>query len=139
MPWLNILAERRWTIGWAWAEDYGTSDDSKEFDYLYAYSPVHNVTKEKYPATLITTADHDDRVVPAHSFKFGAELQANQQAESSPILVRIEKQAGHGAGKPISKSIAEGADIDIEMPTNFAKVDQILFFIDLAVEVFSEH
>jgi prolyl oligopeptidase len=107
---LDMLRYHRFTIGWAWATDYGTSEDKTAFDYLYAYSPLHNVIKEQYPATMITTADHDDRVVPAHSFKFGAALQAKQQG-TNPILIRIESSAGHGAGKPTSKRIEEGADM----------------------------
>ena len=107
---LDMLRYHKFTIGWAWASDYGTSTIEQEFDVLRGYSPVHNVVPEDYPATLITTADHDDRVVPAHSYKFAAELQAKQKADS-PILIRIDKASGHGAGKPTSKSIIEGADI----------------------------
>jgi len=107
---LDMLRYHRFTIGWAWASDYGRSDKKEDFDYLYAYSPLHNISEEEYPATLITTADHDDRVVPAHSFKFGASLQRHQQGEA-PVLIRIESQAGHGAGKPTEKRIAEGADM----------------------------
>jgi prolyl oligopeptidase len=94
------------------AYDFGTSEDSKEmFEYIYKYSPVQNVKEGvKYPATLITTGDHDDRVVPAHSFKFAAQLQANQ-AGNNPVLIRIETNAGHGAGTPVSKSIEQYADI----------------------------
>ncbi|HMQ45832.1 MAG TPA: prolyl oligopeptidase family serine peptidase [Saprospiraceae bacterium] len=107
---LDMMRYHQFTIGWAWATDYGRSDVKEDFDYLLAYSPLHNVSREKYPATLITTADHDDRVVPAHSYKFAAALQYNQIGDS-PILVRIDSSAGHGAGKPTSKSIAEGADV----------------------------
>ena len=107
---LDMLRYHKFTIGWAWATDYGTSEEKEAFDYLYAYSPVHNVRKESYPATMITTADHDDRVVPAHSFKFAAALQANQQGDK-PALIRIESSAGHGAGVPTAKRIEEGADI----------------------------
>ncbi|HMR45079.1 MAG TPA: prolyl oligopeptidase family serine peptidase, partial [Saprospiraceae bacterium] len=107
---LDMLRYHQFTIGWAWATDYGRSDDPAAFDYLMAYSPLHNIKKLQYPATLITTADHDDRVVPAHSFKFAATLQAHQQG-SNPALIRIETSAGHGAGKPTSKKIEEGADI----------------------------
>ena len=106
---LDMLRYHKFTIGWAWATDYGKSDDEEEFNYLIKYSPVHNVKPAKYPATMIMTADHDDRVVPAHSFKFGAELQRNQRGDK-PVLIRIEKKAGHGAGKPISKIIDEQAD-----------------------------
>ena len=109
---LDMLRYHTFTAGAGWAYDYGTSEDSKEmFDYLKAYSPVHNVKKGvKYPATLVTTGDHDDRVVPAHSFKFAAELQAKQTGDN-PVLIRIETNAGHGAGKPVSKTIEEAADI----------------------------
>lgn len=109
---LDMLRYHTFTAGAGWAYDYGTAEDSKEmFDYLKAYSPVHNVKKGvKYPATLVTTGDHDDRVVPAHSFKFAAELQAKQTG-NNPVLIRIETNAGHGAGKPVSKTIEEAADI----------------------------
>lgn len=107
---LDMLRYHQFTIGWAWATDYGRSDDPELFDYLLSYSPVHHVSKEKYPATLITTADHDDRVVPAHSFKFAATLQANQQGDA-PVLIRIDSSAGHGAGTPTSKRIEEAADV----------------------------
>lgn len=108
---LDMLRYHRFTAGAGWAYDYGTADDSKEmFEYLYKYSPVHNVRKGgHYPATMVTTGDHDDRVVPAHSFKFAAELQAKQSG-GSPVLIRIETNAGHGAGKSVSKAIAEDAD-----------------------------
>ncbi len=108
---LDMLRYHKFTAGAGWAYDYGTSEDSKEmFEYLYAYSPVHNVKKGvEYPATLITTGDHDDRVVPAHSFKFAAELQA-KQAGTNPVLIRIQTNAGHGAGKPTSMIIQEYAD-----------------------------
>ena len=109
---LDMLRYHRFTAGAGWAYDYGTSGDSKEmFDYLRNYSPVHNVKENvKYPATLVLTGDHDDRVVPAHSFKFAAELQA-KQAGDAPVLIRIETQAGHGGGTPVSKTIDEFADI----------------------------
>ncbi|HEU4495778.1 MAG TPA: prolyl oligopeptidase family serine peptidase, partial [Flavobacterium sp.] len=109
---LDMLRYHTFTAGAGWAYDYGTAEDSKEmFQYLYKYSPVHNVKKgTAYPATLITTGDHDDRVVPAHSFKFAAELQAKQSG-SNPVLIRIETNAGHGAGKPVSKTIQEAADV----------------------------
>jgi prolyl oligopeptidase len=105
---LDMLRYHTFTAGAGWAYDYGTANDSKEmFEYLKGYSPVHNVKKEvKYPATLITTADHDDRVVPAHSFKFAAELQEKQSGEN-PVLIRIETNAGHGAGTPVAKTIEE--------------------------------
>jgi len=107
---LDMLRYHKFTIGWAWASDYGRSDNPDHFDFLYAYSPLHNLKQgTEYPATLITTADHDDRVVPAHSFKFAAQLQYCQ-AGDAPVLIRIETRAGHGAGKPTSKQIAEQAD-----------------------------
>ena len=108
---LDMLRYHQFTIGYAWAVDYGRSDSNEEmFRYLYGYSPVHNVKKTAYPATLITTADHDDRVVPAHSFKFAATLQEHQQGDR-PVLIRIDTSAGHGAGKPTAKLLAEAADI----------------------------
>jgi len=109
---LDMLRYHTFTAGAGWAYDYGTAEQSEEmFKYLYNYSPVHNVKKgTSYPATLITTGDHDDRVVPAHSFKFAAELQDKQEGEK-PVLIRIETQAGHGAGTPVSKTIDQYADI----------------------------
>jgi len=110
---LDMLRFHKFTIGWAWVPDYGSADDAQEFKALYAYSPLHNLKPgTRYPATLITTADHDDRVVPAHSFKFAAALQAAQaaRADDAPTLIRIETKAGHGAGKPTSKVIEEIAD-----------------------------
>jgi prolyl oligopeptidase len=107
---MDMLRFQKFTIGWAWVPDYGSSDNPEEFKALYAYSPLHNIKPgTKYPATFITTADHDDRVVPAHSFKFAATLQA-AQAGPAPVLIRIETKAGHGAGKPTSKVIEEIAD-----------------------------
>ena len=109
---LDMLRYHQFTAGAGWSYDYGTVDDSKEmFEYLKGYSPVHNVKAGTYyPATLITTGDHDDRVVPAHSFKFAAELQDKHQGDS-PVLIRIETNAGHGAGTPVSKRIEQYADI----------------------------
>jgi len=109
---MDMLRYHTFTAGAGWAYDYGTAEDSKEmFEYLYAYSPVHNIKEGvKYPATLVTTGDHDDRVVPAHSFKFAAGLQ-EKQAGTNPVLIRIETKAGHGAGKPTSMIIDEYADI----------------------------
>lgn len=109
---MDMLRYHKFTIGWNWAPDYGTSDDSKEmFEYLRAYSPLHTLKPGvKYPATLVSTADHDDRVVPAHSFKFAARLQ-EYQAGSAPTLISIGKDAGHGGGKPLAKRLEEQADI----------------------------
>jgi prolyl oligopeptidase len=109
---LDMLRYHKFTAGAGWAYDYGTADDGKEmFEYLLKYSPVHNVkTCIRYPATLITTGDHDDRVVPVHSFKFTAELQEKQSGDN-PVLIRIETRAGHGAGTPVSKTIEQYADI----------------------------
>ncbi len=107
---MDMLRFHKFTIGWAWVSDYGSSDNPEEFKALYTYSPLHNIKRgTKYPATLITTADHDDRVVPAHSFKYAATIQA-AQAGPAPVLIRIETKAGHGAGKPTSKIIEEIAD-----------------------------
>jgi len=107
---MDMLRFHKFTIGWAWVSDYGSSENPDEFKALYAYSPLHNLKPGvAYPPTLVTTADHDDRVVPAHSFKFAATLQA-AQAGPAPILIRIETSAGHGAGKPTSKTIEELAD-----------------------------
>ena len=109
---LDMLRYHKFTSGAGWAYDYGTSHQSVEmFEYLKSYSPVHNVNKNViYPATLVTTGDHDDRVVPAHSFKFTAELQ-EKGIKENPLLIRIETNAGHGAGTPISKTIEQYADI----------------------------
>ena len=107
---LDMLRFHKFTIGWAWCSDYGSPDNPEEFEALYAYSPLHNLKAETvYPSTLITTADHDDRVVPAHSFKFAAALQAAHGGDN-PVLIRIETKAGHGAGKPTSKRIEEVTD-----------------------------
>lgn len=108
---MDMLRFHKFTIGWAWTSDYGCADNQKEFAALYAYSPLHALRAGvRYPATLITTADHDDRVVPAHSFKFAARLQACQASGGPPVLIRIETKAGHGAGKPTAKIIDEAAD-----------------------------
>ncbi len=107
---MDMLRFHKFTIGWAWCSEYGSPDNPEEFAAIYAYSPLHNLKAgTTYPATMITTADHDDRVVPSHSFKFAAALQAAHQGEN-PVLIRVETKAGHGAGKPISKVIAEIAD-----------------------------
>jgi prolyl oligopeptidase len=122
-----MLRFHKFTVGWGWKSDYGSSETKGGFDTLYAYSPLHLLKKgTPYPATLVTTADHDDRVVPAHSFKFIAELQADQGG-SKPVLARIETRAGHGAGKPTQKSIEEVADVyaftvrnlGMELPAGF--------------------
>ena len=108
---LDMLRYHKFTVGWGWAVEYGSSDLEDQFKYLIKYSPLHNLKKGVcYPATLITTADHDDRVVPAHSFKFAATLQEAQGCDN-PTLIRIDSKAGHGAGKPTSKVIDEAADI----------------------------
>ena len=108
---MDMLRYHKFTIGWAWATEYGRSDKKEDFENLYKYSPLQNLKPGvKYPATLVTTADHDDRVVPAHSFKFAATLQADNDG-TNPTLIRIETKAGHGAGKPTSKQIEEAADI----------------------------
>jgi prolyl oligopeptidase len=107
---MDMLRFHKFTIGWAWTSDYGSPDKAEDFAALRAYSPLHNLKPGvKYPATLVTTADHDDRVVPAHSFKFAARLQ-EVHGGNSPVLIRIETKAGHGAGKPTTKLIAEAAD-----------------------------
>jgi prolyl oligopeptidase len=121
---MDMLRFHKFTIGWAWVSDYGSPDDPEEFEAIRAYSPYHNIKDgTAYPATLVTTADHDDRVVPAHSFKFAARLQEAQGGDA-PVLIRIETKAGHGAGKPTTKRIEEAADtiaflvraLDIEVP-----------------------
>ncbi|MGA7218649.1 MAG: prolyl oligopeptidase family serine peptidase [Candidatus Sulfotelmatobacter sp.] len=107
---MDMLRFHKFTIGWAWTSDYGSSDNPEEFKALYAYSPLHNLKPgTKYPPTLIATSDHDDRVVPGHSFKFAATMQADQ-AGPAPVLIRIETKAGHGAGKSVTKLIDEYAD-----------------------------
>jgi prolyl oligopeptidase len=107
---LDMLRYHTFTIGYAWATDYGRSDDEKHFKNLIQYSPLHNVKEKAYPATMVFTADHDDRVVPAHSFKFISELQDKHKGEN-PVLIRIDVNAGHGAGKPISMLIDEYGDM----------------------------
>ena len=116
---MDMLRFHKFTIGWAWVSDYGSADKADEFKALFAYSPLHNVKRNAaYPPVLVTTADHDDRVVPAHSFKYTAEMQAAATEFASttgkptgPVLVRIETQAGHGAGTPTSKIIEERSDM----------------------------
>jgi prolyl oligopeptidase len=107
---MDMLRYHKFTIGWAWASDYGTSSNEEEFNCLIKYSPLHNLKAVEYPATLVTTGDHDDRVVPAHSFKFIAALQEKQKG-NNPVLIRIDTNAGHGSGKPTSKQIDEFSDI----------------------------
>jgi prolyl oligopeptidase len=108
---LDMLRFHNFTIGWAWVPDYGSSEDPEQFKALYAYSPLHNLKAgTEYPATLVHTADHDDRVVPAHSFKFISALQEAHKGDN-PVMIRIETKAGHGAGKPTSKKIEEAADL----------------------------
>ena len=107
---MDMLRFHLFTIGHGWVVEYGCSDNAEQFEYLYKYSPLHNLREGvNYPATLVTTADHDDRVVPAHSFKFAATLQ-HCHAGDNPVLIRIDTNAGHGAGKPTSKRIEEAAD-----------------------------
>jgi prolyl oligopeptidase len=106
---MDMLRFPKFTIGWAWTSDYGSPDNKAEFEAIYKYSPLHNLKPRKYPAVLVTTADHDDRVFPAHSFKYAAALQASQKG-GAPVLIRIETKAGHGAGKPTSKQIEELTD-----------------------------
>ena len=129
---MDMLRFHKFTIGWAWTSDYGSPDDPTEFRALHAYSPYHNLRRgECYPATMIYTADRDDRVVPAHSFKFAAELQWAQSC-ANPTLIRIETRAGHGAGKPTSKRIAEWADLwsflveELEFSPNWGRVRSAL-------------
>ena len=124
---MDMLRFNKFTRGWAWTSDYGSPEDPQEFKALYAYSPLHNIKPgARYPSTLITTADHDDRVVPAHSFKFAAALQT-AQGGPAPVLIRIETKAGHGAGKPTTKLIEESADKwaflvhELAMKTHFAQ------------------
>lgn len=108
---MDMLRFQKFTIGWAWTTDFGSSENAEDFKALYKYSPLHNIKSGvNYPATMITTADHDDRVVPGHSFKFAAQLQENHQGEN-PVLIRVDVDAGHGSGKPTGKLISEQSDI----------------------------
>ena len=108
---LDMLRFHKFTIGWAWASDYGSSDNAEEFRWLYAYSPLHHLRPGvRYPATLVMTSDHDDRVVPAHSFKFAARLQECQAQNGPPVLIRIQTEAGHGSGTALSKVIEQSTD-----------------------------
>ena len=107
---MDMLRFHKFTIGWAWVTEYGSADSVGQFPFLHRYSPIHNMKPgTHYPATLITTADHDDRVVPGHSFKYAATLQT-AQGGPEPVLIRIETKAGHGAGKPTAKVIEEQTD-----------------------------
>jgi len=107
---MDMLRFQKFTVGQSWIGDYGTSDKAEDFRWLYAYSPLHNIHPgTQYPPVLITTSDHDDRVVPGHSFKYAATIQAAQGGDA-PVLIRIETRAGHGAGKPTSKLIDEWTD-----------------------------
>jgi prolyl oligopeptidase len=107
---MDMLRFHKFTIGWAWTGEFGSSADPQQFKVLQSYSPLHNIRPGIcYPATMVTTADRDDRVVPGHSFKFAAALQAAQGCDR-PILIRVETRAGHGAGTPVSKRIEEAAD-----------------------------
>ena len=109
---MDMLRFHKFTIGWAWVGDYGSSENEEEFSYIYKYSPIHNIKSNvDYPAVLVTTADHDDRVVPAHSFKYIATLQEKQKNSKNPMLIRIQTDAGHGAGKPTAIAIQEVADM----------------------------
>jgi prolyl oligopeptidase len=105
-----MLRFHKFTVGWGWAVEYGNPDSANQFPFIYKYSPYHNIKPANYPATLVTTADHDDRVVPAHSFKFISRLQENNTG-NNPTLIRVETNAGHGAGKPTNKQIEEATDI----------------------------
>jgi prolyl oligopeptidase len=108
---MDMLRFQKFTIGWAWVGEYGSSDNAEQFEYLYKYSPLHNIKEGiDYPAALVTTADHDDRVFPAHSFKYIAALQEKYKGKN-PVLIRIETKVGHGAGTSTSKNIELYADI----------------------------
>jgi prolyl oligopeptidase len=107
---LDMLRYHKFTIGYGWGTDYGYSDNKEQFECLVKYSPLHNVKETEYPATMIMTGDHDDRVVPAHSFKFSATVQEKNKG-TNPVLIRIDQKAGHGAGKPTTKQIEEWSDI----------------------------
>lgn len=109
---MDMLRYHKFTVGWGWAVEYGSSDNPDHFDFLHDYSPLHNIRENgNYPATMVTTADHDDRVVPAHSFKYAATLQTDNRNNPDPLLIRIQTKAGHGGGKPTSKRIEEAADM----------------------------
>ena len=127
---MDMVRFPKFTIGWAWKSDYGDPENPDEFAAIYAYSPYHNLKPgTRYPYVLVTTSDHDDRVVPAHSFKYAAALQAAQAPDGPPVLIRIEVRAGHGAGKPTAKIIEQYADtfaflvkaLAITLPDDFTK------------------
>ena len=127
---MDMLRFHKFTIGWNWIAEFGSSDDPAEFKYLYAYSPLHNIKEGvKYPATLITTADHDDRVVPAHSFKYAATLQ-EKNAGGNPVLIRVETKSGHGASNT-AKNIEITADIfaflfhNLGVSPNYGEVSKV--------------
>jgi len=128
---LDMMRYHTFTIGWAWATDYGRSDDPEAFKYLIKYSPLHNVKETAYPATMVTTADHDDRVVPAHSFKFISELQ-DKHTGDNPVMIRVETSAGHGAGVPTDKLIQSAADISSFMFYNMN--ENVIYDFDTKVE-----
>lgn len=108
---MDMLRYHKFTVGKGWIPEYGSADNPEQFNYLVKYSPLHNLKPDvEYPATMVTTADHDDRVVPAHSFKFAAQLQQSHKGDN-PVIIRVDVNAGHGAGKPTSKIIEEQADI----------------------------
>jgi prolyl oligopeptidase len=106
---MDMLRFEKFTVGWGWTSDYGSVENPEEFNALLAYSPYHNLKPDRYPPTMVTTADHDDRVYPAHSFKFAAALQHAQRGDA-PTLIRIDTKAGHGLGKPTTKVIDEYTD-----------------------------
>lgn len=120
---LDMLRYHKFTIGWAWKGDYGSSENETEFKYLYGYSPLHKIVKVPYPATLVTTGDHDDRVVPAHSYKFIATLQEKNTGKN-PVMIRIDVNSGHagstslGSSKPVAKQIDEQTDVFTFMMNN---------------------
>jgi prolyl oligopeptidase len=107
---MDMLRYEKFTIGWAWAVEFGSVENEKDFENLLSYSPLHNIKKASYPSVLIYTADHDDRVVPAHSYKYAAKLQKNQMSDANPILIRIGTKTGHGAGKSTKARIRETAE-----------------------------
>lgn len=111
VPVTDMLRFHKFTIGYAWTSDYGSSDNKKDFNYLICYSPLHTVPDNKsFPALLVTTADHDDRVVPLHSFKYISEIQHKSAKTEKPLIIRIDVKAGHGHGKPLEKQLEEAAD-----------------------------